>query len=182
MENAGKIFENDVKKSCQKDGIFVHRIKDNAMSYTQSDSVYTTKNDYDFLIYKRPILLALELKHTEKTSMSIQMDEQDSDKKMIKMHQRNGLMKASQYDGVAAGFLLSFVCGESQKELTYFLSIENFEKFLVVSQKKSINLVDIATHGGIRVNQKLLRNHYHYQIDELCDILANNLTNNDVTE
>lgn len=177
MKNAGKIFEEDFKKSCQKEGIFVHRIKDNAMSYTESESVYTTKNDYDFLIYKRPILLALELKHTEKNSMSIQINENDSDKKMIKLHQRQGLAKAAQHVGVYAGFLLSFFCEASQQELTFFISIEDFEKFLATKQKKSINLVDIAMNGGIRVNQKLLRSHYHYEINELFNTLANNDAN-----
>ena len=72
MKNKGKIFESQFKKSAQKEGLFVHRIRDNAMSYTQSESIYTHKNMCDFLIYKMPFLYAFELKHTTYPSIGIQ--------------------------------------------------------------------------------------------------------------
>lgn len=170
MKNLGKIFEDDVKQSCKKEGLFIHRLKDNAMSYIESDSVYTTKNDYDFLIYKKPILLALELKHTTYPSISIQVSE-DVPERMIKWHQIQGLLKASKYDGVYAGFLLSFSSEELNKEFTYYISIQNFMRFLNRTTKKSITAVDIMSNGGIRVNQVLLRTHYHYQISDLLNTL-----------
>lgn len=36
-KNAGKTFEDDVKKSCQRDNMFVDRVRDNATSYFDVD-------------------------------------------------------------------------------------------------------------------------------------------------
>lgn len=66
----GKEFENDFKKNCEDEGIFVERIKDSAMSYDKT-AKFTTKNPYDFHVYKMPFLYAFELKHTKYSSMSI---------------------------------------------------------------------------------------------------------------
>ena len=104
----GKNFENDFKESCVKDGLFVHRLRDSAMSYTKIASVFTNNNPYDFLVFKFPMLFALELKHTKLSSITIQRTKDDDDKKMIKKHQIDGLLKASEHTGVCAGFIFSF--------------------------------------------------------------------------
>ena len=36
-KNPGKIFEDDIKKSCQRDSIFVDRVRDKATSYFDID-------------------------------------------------------------------------------------------------------------------------------------------------
>lgn len=36
-KNPGKVFEDDIKKSCQRDGIFVDRVRDNVTSYFDVD-------------------------------------------------------------------------------------------------------------------------------------------------
>ena len=109
-KNPGKTFEDDIKKSCQRDGIFVDRVRDNATSYfdvDQIDSLYSKENPYDFHIYKYPYLMCVELKHTKHVSMSIQRDK-DEKNKMIKLHQIEALTNAAQFEGVKSGFLFCF--------------------------------------------------------------------------
>ena len=168
-KNAGKIFEEDIKKSCLKDGLFVHRIRDNAMSYTESETSYTKENPYDFIIYKMPYLLTVELKHTTYPSISIQVNEDDDKKKMIKYHQIKELQKASEHDGIKAGFILSFHNKKIESESTFYISIDNFIDFLTMENKKSINMLDIVQYHGVRVEQRLLRSHYYYNISNLIE-------------
>ena len=131
-KNPGKIFEDDIKKSCQRDGIFVDRVRDNATSYfdvDQIESLYSKENPYDFHIYKYPYLMCAECKHTKHVSISIQQDEEDKNK-MIRLHQIEALTKASQFEGVKAGFLFGFYNENTNQESTYYMPIQNFNKFL----------------------------------------------------
>lgn len=171
-KNKGKVFEDDVKKSCQRDGIFVDRVRDNATSYFdfgQTDSAYSKENPYDFHIYKYPHLMCLELKHTKYTSMSIQRNKQEDKSKMIKAHQIEALTRAASHHGIKAGFLLSFYNGNTDQESTYYMAIENFNNFLNSEDKKSINMIDMAKYGCIKVDQVKLRTHYHYDIAGLFE-------------
>ena len=170
-KNAGKIFEDDVKKSCQRDDIFVDRVRDNATSYFDTDkidSLYSKENPYDFHIYKYPYLMCLELKYTKHVSMSIQQNEEEKNK-MIKLHQIEALTKASQFEGIKAGFLFCFYNEQINQESTYYMPIQNFNNFLKSTDKKSINIIDVVTYGCIKVDQVKLRTHYHYHIKELFD-------------
>lgn len=152
----GKEFENDFKQSCKKQGIFIERLKDTPMSYTKFKTVeskFTPKNPYDFHVYKMPFLYALELKHTKYSSMSIEQpgDPKDNNK-MIKRHQIEGLEKASKFEGVKAGFVLTFYVEKIQKYTTVFLSIQDFLNFENNTTKKSINLVDAVMNNAILVS------------------------------
>ncbi len=172
-KNAGKIFEDDLKKSCQRDGIFVDRVRDNATSYfdvEQIDSLYSKENPYDFHIYKYPYLMCLECKHTKHVSISIQQNKEEKSK-MIKLHQIEALTNAAQFDGVKAGFAFCFYNENTNQEATYYMPIQNFNKFLSETDKKSINIIDVATYGCIKIDQVKLRTHYHYDIKGLFDQL-----------
>ena len=170
-KNKGKIFEDDVKRSCQRDDLFVDRVRDNATSYfdvDQIESMYSKENPYDFHIYKYPNLLCLELKHTKHVSISIQRTK-DEDKKMIRYHQIEALTNASQFYGVKAGFLFCFFNEDTDSESTYYMPIQNFNKFLESEDKKSINIIDVVRYGCVKVEQVKLRTHYHYDISGLFD-------------
>lgn len=170
-KNPGKTFEDDIKKSCQRDGIFVDRVRDNATSYfdvDQIDSLYSKENPYDFHIYKYPHLMCVELKYTKHVSMSIQMDKDDKNK-MIKLHQIEALTSAAQFEGVKAGFLFCFYNENSNSESTYYMPIGNFNTFLRATNKKSINIIDVVTYGCVKIEQVKLRTHYHYDIKKLFD-------------
>ena len=171
-KNKGKVFEDDVKRSCQRDNLFVDRVRDNATSYfdiDQVESTYSKENPYDFHIYKYPNLMCLELKYTKHVSISIQRTEDEDKKKMIKYHQIESLTKASEFYGVKAGFLFCFFNEDTNQESTYYMPIQNFNNFLKHEDKKSINIVDVVRYGCEKVEQVKLRTHYHYDIYGLFD-------------
>ena len=174
-KNPGKRFEDDIKKSCQRDGIFVDRVRDNASSYIDVDdidSMYSKEHPYDFHIYKYPNLMCVELKHTKYTSLSRQRDKTDKNK-MIKLHQIEALTNASKFEGVIAGFIFNFYNEDANTEATYFMDINKFNNFLNQENKKSINIIDIAKYGCIKIEQIKLRTHYHYRVGDIFDKYAN---------
>ena len=170
-KNPGKTFEEDIKKSCQRDDIFVDRVRDNATSYfdvDQIESLYSKENPYDFHIYKYPNLMCVECKYTKHVSMSIQQDSDDKSK-MIKLLQIEALTKASEFEGVKAGFFFCFYNENKNQEATYYMPIQNFNKFFKTTNKKSINIIDVVQYGCVKVEQVKLRTHYHYDIKGLFD-------------
>ena len=170
MKNKGKNFEEHFKQSAKKEDLFIYRLRDNAMSYTQTDTLYSHDNMCDFFIYRNPNLFAFELKHTTYPSIGIQTNENDREK-MIKYHQIKQLQKASLYDGIKAGFILSFENEDTKTESTFFIEINNFIDFLVETGKKSINMIDILRYKGVKLEQKKLRTNYHYEITKLLDCI-----------
>lgn len=90
---------------------------------------------------------------------------------MIKLHQIEALTNAAQFDGVKAGFAFCFYNENTNQEATYYMPIQNFNKFLSKTDKKSINIIDVATYGCIKIDQVKLRTHYHYDIKGLFDQL-----------
>lgn len=168
QKNPGKVFEDEIKASCVQEGLFIHRVKDTSQSYTYS-AIFTPKNPCDFFIFKMPILLAVECKHTKNGSMSIQRSEDEDRDKMIKYHQIIALTEFATHEGVEAGFLLSFLNESTQVETTFYLPIENFNRFLASTEKKSINMSDVMRHNPIIVNQTKKRRYYTFAISELFD-------------
>ena len=98
--------------------------------------------------------------------MSIQTHKDDKNK-MIKLHQIEALTNASQFEGIKAGFFFCFYNENTNQEATYYMPIQNFNKFLNNEDKKSINIIDIAKYGCVKISQIKLRTHYHYDIKEL---------------
>ena len=168
MKNKGKNFEEHFKQSAKKEDLFIYRLRDNAMSYTQTDTLYSHDNMCDFFIYRNPNLFAFELKHTTYPSIGIQISENDREK-MIKYHQIKQLQKVSLYDGIKAGFILSFENEDTKTESTFFIEINNFIDFLAETGKKSINMIDILRYKGIKLEQKKIRTNYHYEITNLLN-------------
>ena len=89
---------------------------------------------------------------------------------MIKAHQINSLVKFAQQEGVFAGFLFNFRDGEDiSNNVTYWLSIQNFSKFLCENDKQSINKLDCIEYGAIIIEQKIKRTHYTYNIKKMLE-------------
>jgi len=162
----GKIFEENIKKSADKQDIYCERIKDSASSFGQDSDFtkYTVKNPYDFIFFNDRCYFPSELKSTSMSSISIQRTNKDkSAGKMIKYHQIKGLKKGIDYDFIYPSFLLDFRVTNN----TYYLSIEDFLRFLKESDKKSINEKDVVKYGGIIINKKLLIKNYEYNLKEI---------------
>ena len=173
--NKGKLFEGDFQQSAKNDGIWVLRLSDSSLSWQKEHTArFTVQNPFDFLMFEYPALFAVECKSTTYKSMSIQRGfESESDKKksaMIKAHQISALTNASLYDGIYAGFLLNFRNDEDiHDNITYWLPIEGFTRFLLENDKQSINKLDCVDYGAFVVKQKLKRTRYTYDIKDLIN-------------
>lgn len=172
--NQGKKFERNWKESSDFYKICTIRLNDSDMSFHQFKELrsrFTAHNVADFIQYYKGKLFAMELKSTEYSSISIQR-EPEEESKMIKLTQINSLVNLSQYDGVIAGLVLNFRQKDSVEEDTYFLNIKDFSNFLVSTDKKSINKLDIVQNNGLIVKQKLKRTNYLYNVQDLLERLA----------
>lgn len=174
MKNQGKIFENNWKESSIQQGVLTIRLNDSSTSFImEKNARFTPENPCDYIQFYKKTLFCMELKSTKYKSMSIQLIPEDKNK-MIKLHQINSLVNFSQYNNVIAGFVLNFrdMDESSKDEDTYFLKISDFSDFLNQTGKKSINKLDVVQYNGIKVNQKLKRVNYIYQVSELFDKLT----------
>ena len=170
--NMGKRFERNFKESALQDGLFILRLNDTDTSFNRRDGMrFTPTNPADFIAFLNGELYLLELKSTEYKSLSIQRDPEDKNSKMIKAHQIADLVKYSLFDGVNCGFVLNFRSKDSMEEETFYLSIENFSRFMSENPKESINRSDVVLYDGVKLDQKLKRTQYHYQVKELLERL-----------
>lgn len=89
---------------------------------------------------------------------------------MIQAHQISDLSNAGLIEGIIPVFLFNFRNDEDINDnFTYAMRINDFNDFLVESDKKSINRMDVVQHNGIIVNQKIKRVHYTYDIEKMLD-------------
>ena len=166
--NLGKKFENNFANSAKKQGIFTHRLKDTDLSYNgNSVSSYTPSNKCDFYFLGnikdgRGTLFGIECKSTGYTSIGIQRTPEEPEK-MIKSKQIQSLIDLSLYEGIQAGFVLNYRDDDCNLDDTYYISIEDFSKFLNETKKKSINKTDCELRG-IKIESQLKRKNYSYNI------------------
>lgn len=139
----GKIFEEEVKASFPPD-FYVERYKDDTAGF------YGVSNPADFRLYKYPYTFLLELK-THK-GKSIPMDK-------IRENQLKGLVKAGNYLGIYAGFLINF----RDLEETYYIPADEVLYYILKGERKSIP-VDWCRENGVRIEQKKKRVRYTYDL------------------
>lgn len=105
----------------------------------------------------------MELKSTQGTSFSFQSKEKEKGKD-IKYHQIQDLLKCNTYTDVFAGFIFDF-----RKSETYWLSIVDFNRFYEQTDKKSINEKNIITFGGIKIDKRIKKVNYSYDVVSLLN-------------
>ena len=157
QKNKGKIVEEDFKKSCQKQDIWVHRIKDNQLSYMSDYN--TSENPYDFIAFTDSTLYLIECKCTNLPSLTVSRSKEEKNK-MIKKHQIDSLWADSRYDNVIGAFLIDFKTPNN----TYLLSIDKFMGWYCLEDKKSISEKDIIALEPIVVQKELKRTRFVYDI------------------
>ena len=171
--NKGKKFERNFKASAVNQEVLIVRLNDTDLSFMKSSkyigSRFTAENPCDFIVYDYPNIFFLELKSTEYNAISIQRLPTDPKDKMIKAHQINSLVQLSQAYGAISGFVFNFRKKEDLDEDTYFMFIDDFSNFLVKTDKKSINKLDVVQYGGIKLDQKLKRTQYDYNIKKMVE-------------
>ena len=169
-KNEGKNFEAIIKSSAPP-YLKITRIPDPPQSFTQrSDTRFSKKNPYDYEAFDsvHRIQYSLELKTTSQKYLSYhtnEKDEKDGKSANIQWHQIEGLTNASEYDNVISGFLLNFRL-DGGEQLLYFLDINDFNKYRKNTNKKSLNIMDIALNGGVKINGEKLRKNYRWNLDE----------------
>lgn len=169
-KNEGKKFESAFK-SCAPPYFKITRIPDPPQSFTQrSDTRFSKKNPYDFECFDslHRIQYSLELKTTSQKYLTYHINEEDEKEKKsanIQWHQIIGLTEASEYDNCAAGFMFNFRL-DNGEQLLYFMNIKDFNRFIMNTNKKSLNIMDISLNGGIKIRGEKLRKNYRWNLDE----------------
>ncbi|MBU5669581.1 hypothetical protein KQI68_06980 [Peptoniphilus sp. MSJ-1] len=154
-KNEGKKFEEDFRNSIPED-VFCYRIKDSSNFYQ------ATKNMCDFILFKSPYLILLELKSTKANQISM-------DEKIVKEHQIQELYQAKHLsENIVAGFLLNYRGRELKTKTvlpeTYFIPIENMKK--VYETQKSLHKEQAKAIGiEIPFTKKITRFTYDFPID-----------------
>lgn len=170
MANIGKDFENQIRECIiTLDNVYYLRIPDPPQSFKQNSDNglrFSNNNPYDFIIYSYPYFFTIENKSTSENRISWSMDKKNKNVS-IKTHQIHGLFE-SYKKGAISGFIFNF----RKDNITYFMHILDFMKFIANSTKKSINIGDVKSNNGILIPQTLKRVKYNYDMQFMIDECA----------
>ncbi len=169
MKNSGKIFEEDLKKSFPS-YCLVHRLRDTAQSYNNSNkTTFTWNNECDFFVFdtKNRIFYCLELKSTKYKTMNWQTNKDDKSSKMIKYHQIESLTKFSGYENVISSFVFNFRDEETCEQRVYFQNIKDFNQMVNEINRKSFDELHLIQYGAIKIKGYKKRTRYNWNIEEL---------------
>lgn len=167
-KNVGKKFEDCIVNSLP-DYILKKRLNDGASSWAGGTNTrFTANNECDFILFDscNRILFCLELKSTSSSITYWRSDFEIKGKKnsfQIKKNQILGLDKFNSYDYVVCGFLFNFRHKENH---TFFVDIQNFLNYTENLDKKSINYDDVLKMQPIKIDNKLLKTNYRYDMDK----------------
>lgn len=155
--NVGKIFETEWKQSVPEN-VLMCRLPDAAQSFSGGNLRFSRKNPFDYIMYDKPNLFALELKTVQGKSISFERSKEDSGD--IHYHQIAGLNEWAKF-GAICGFIINF----RELEKTVFLPIEKFNELIEQTTKKSLNINDMED-CVIIINQKKLRTRFRYDVED----------------
>lgn len=179
----GARFQEDVERSCNEQNIFFHNIKDVYLPPDIRKRVKLPKNKYDVLIFHKGYLFPIELKSTDKKSISFS-------EKIIKQHQIESLLEATKFDKVIPGFLMNF---REPKNRAFFVPIQDFVTYKHIAENqlehnykcrkdkklnKSSIPIDICEEIGFEILNIKKRTRYRYIMTDLIDRLIDDYENN----
>lgn len=156
-QNAGKIFENDIKASVP-DRCWLYRLRDNASSFAGGQNTrFASSNICDFLLLddKTQTLYLLECKSTKGTSVPLSM---------IRDNQIKGLQEANRHR-LIAGLVVNY---RNENNDTFFIAIDDFADMADKINKKSFNIKDLQNYGAVRIDCEKKRTRYKYDIKKFC--------------
>ncbi len=164
MKNVGKQFEAQIKASTPEYAL-LYRLPDSAQSFGGSNKLrFSNKPPFDFLLWDslRHKLYALETKTVQGKSISFERSKDEHAE--IHYHQICGLNNWNKYDGVTCGFIIEF----RALEKTVFIEIEEMNKLISLTSKRSFNYNDLNELGilYVLIGQKKARTRYTYDLDE----------------
>ena len=149
--NEGKKFEKDIKDSVPA-GIYCYRLKDDGMNYVG------VTNICDYIVYYYPVIYLWELKSHKGTCIPFSAIR---DKQLI-------MLSEIDQKGVSTGFIFNF----RDWNETYWVVTSKVQCLKENEERKSISLEWCRTEG-IRVEQKLKRTRYLFDIPKLLCELTN---------
>ena len=165
--SVGKQFEDNFKKS----------VPDYALSYRPPDSAqgfdvgasnklrFSRHSPCDLMIFDgtRNLFLTFELK-TFQGSCSFERDK--SEKGIVHHYQIKSLKDFAQYKRVISGLVLDFRSSDN----TYFLNIDQWDKFISHIEKKSFNEKDLLEYASpILIHKEKLKVNYRYDLESFLD-------------
>lgn len=167
--NKGYVLQDNIKKSCEKQDILFYRFRDSPFSFANSDKTkFTTNNICDCMMFLANKLLFVELKSTKGKSFSFtehSLRQLNDINKII--HNKQGLKRF----GVYGCFIIEF----RELEETYFIQVQDILKYLNENNTKTVNIQKyIKDNKFIKVEQKLLRKNYTFDIRKLFIDLGGN--------
>ena len=168
-ENPGKVFEGQWKKSVPEDMMFF-RIPDPPQSFTKT-ARFSLKPPFDCFMFYKGTLFCLELKTTKSKSFSVEMTKEDNG--MIHYHQIQNLRDYSKFENAISGLILNFRVEDKGLEVTYFISIDNFDKMMKKLNKKSFNAIDLINNGAIKIESTKKRTLFVYGVKEFIEKFVN---------
>lgn len=169
MRNKGYVLQDNIKKSCEKQDILFYRFKDSPFSFANSDKTkFTTNNICDCMMFLANKLLFVELKSTKGKSFSFtehSLRQLNDINKII--HNKQGLKRF----GVYGCFIIEF----RELEETYFIQVQDILRYLNENNTKTVNIKKyINKNRYIKIDQKLLRKNYTFDIRKLFIDLGGN--------
>lgn len=150
-KSAGKLFEEDFKKSIPKD-VFTQRLKDDMSGFKG------VANICDYILYRYPYLYLFELKSHKGKSIPFSA---------LREKQYSGLNMVSNFKGVTAGFIFNF----RDYNKTYFVDADVLYSYIIAEEKKSFSL-KWCEDNGVIIGQKKKRTRYRYRLDEFLDYVG----------
>ena len=154
-QNAGKLFESDIKASVP-DRCWFYRLRDNASSFAGgANTRFTSSNICDYILFddNTRTLFLIECKSTKGTSIPLTM---------IRDNQKKGLVEAGQHY-LVAGLLVNF---RNENNDTFFITIDDYVDMVESIGKKSFNIKDLTENGAVRVGCEKKRSRWRYDIEK----------------
>ena len=165
--SVGKTFEDNFKKSIP-DYLLSYRPPDSAQGFdvgASSKLRFSRHSPCDLMIFDgtRNLFLTLELK-TFQGSCSFERTKEE--KGIIHHYQIKSLKDFTQYERVISGLVLDFRSTGN----TYFLNINQWDKFISYIEKKSFNEKDLLEYASpILIEKRKLKVNYRYDIESFLN-------------
>ncbi len=148
MAGPGKVFEEDFRKSAEKEKLDVDTNRLNDPIGGQAG----VRNICDFIVYQQPFNYYLELKSRQGNTLSF---------KDITATQWAGLIAKAETRGVIPGVLVNF----SDYNESYFVHIRDLVKLRDDEGKKSLHVTYAREHGVLLQGERI-RVRFKYRVSD----------------
>jgi recombination protein U len=153
MQNEGKKFEEDFKKSVPKE-YWIYRFRDGTGNFggTKNENVrFQASNICDFEVVTDKFVFLLELKSYKGASISFEAIRDNQIKQMSEI----------EHSKIKAYFILNF----REKEKTYAIEAKKLKEFIESSDRKSIP-IQWCIDNGIQIKSAKKKARYSYDLTE----------------